>query len=43
MDAMVKAIKTGKKSGGIDPGTKLPDSGLVTKANVNKFKAEWKG
>ena len=43
MDAMVKAIKTGKKSGGIDPGTKLPDSGLVTKANVSKFKAEWNG
>jgi len=43
MNAMVKAIKTGKKSGGIDPGTKLPDSGLVTKANVDKFKAEWNG
>lgn len=43
MDAMVKAIKTGKNSGGIDPGTKLPDSGLVTKANVSKFKAEWNG
>jgi ribose transport system substrate-binding protein len=43
MDAMVKALKTGKKSGGIDPGTKLPDNGLVTKANVSKFKAEWNG
>ena len=43
MEGMVKAIKTGKKSGGIDPGTKLPDSGLVTKSNVSKFKAEWNG
>jgi len=43
MEGMVKAIKTGQNSGGIDPGTKLPDNGLVTKANVKKFKAEWKG
>jgi ribose transport system substrate-binding protein len=43
MNAMVKALKTGKNSGGIDPGTKLPDSGLVTKSNVSKFKAEWNG
>lgn len=43
MQAMVKAIKTGKKSGGIDPATRLPDNALVTKSNVNKFKAEWNG
>ena len=43
MEAMVKAIKTGKNSGGIDPATKLPDNALVTKANVSKFKAEWNG
>lgn len=43
MEGMVKAIKTGKKSGGIDPATKLPDGALVTKANVSKFKAEWNG
>ena len=43
MNAMVKAIKTGKKSGGIDPATTLPDNALVTKANVKKFKAEWNG
>jgi ribose transport system substrate-binding protein len=43
MEAMVKAIKTGKNSGGIDPATMLPDNALVTKANVSKFKAEWNG
>ncbi len=43
MHAMVSAIKTGRKSGGIDPATKLPDNALVTKANVSKFKAEWNG
>jgi hypothetical protein len=40
---MVAALKTGKKSGGIDPATAFPDNALVTKANVSKFKAEWNG
>ena len=43
MNAMVAALKTGKKSGGIDPATAFPDNALVTKANVSKFKAEWNG
>lgn len=43
MRGMVAAIKSGKVTGGIDPGTKLPDSGLVTIANVDKFTAEWNG
>ena len=43
MTGMVKALKTGKATGGIDPGTTLPDSGLVTSANVSKFTAEWNG
>jgi ribose transport system substrate-binding protein len=43
MNAMVEALKTGKVTGGIDPATTLPDEGLVTKANVAKFTAEWNG
>jgi ribose transport system substrate-binding protein len=41
--ALIEAIKTGKSSGGIDAGSTLPDDGLVTKANVSKFTAEWAG
>lgn len=43
MNAMVEAFKAGKVTGGIDPATTLPDEGLVTKANVDKFTAEWNG
>ncbi len=43
MNAMVKALKDGTATGGIDPGTTLPDDALVTKANVDKFTAEWAG
>ena len=41
--AMVKALRTGKSSGGIDPVATLPDGGVVTKANVSQFTAEWPG
>lgn len=43
MDALVKAIKTGQSSGGIDAGSTLPDDGMVTKDNVSKFTAQWAG
>lgn len=43
MDAMVKALKDGTDSGGIDPLTDLPDGGLMTKDNVSKFTAQWGG
>lgn len=39
----IKAVKTGKGCGGIDPVDKTPDAGVVTKANVSKFKGEWPG
>lgn len=41
--ALVDAIRTGKDSGAIDPVASLPDHGVVTKANVKGFTAEWPG
>ena len=41
--AMVKALRDGKSSGGIDPVAGLPDNGVVTKANASQFTAEWPG
>ena len=43
MQAMVDALKSGKKTGGINPATTLPDEGLITKENVGKFTAQWNG
>lgn len=43
MEALVKALKDGTASGGIDPLTTIPDEGLVTKDNVDKFTAQWNG
>jgi ribose transport system substrate-binding protein len=43
MECAIKAVKTGKGCGGIDVLKGLPDGGVVTKANVSKFKAEWPG
>jgi len=41
--AMVKALRDGKNSGGIDPVAGLPNNGIVTKANASQFTAEWPG
>jgi len=41
--ALVKALRTGQSSGGIDPVAQLPDGGVVTKANVSQFTAQWPG
>ena len=41
--AMVKALRDGKGSGGIDPVAGLPANGVVTKANAGQFTAEWPG
>ncbi len=41
--ALVQALRTGKDSGGIDPVGSLPNGGVVTKANVSQFTAEWPG
>jgi ribose transport system substrate-binding protein len=43
MQAMIDALKTGKVSGAINPVAGLPDDGVVTKANVSQFTAEWPG
>ena len=42
-NAMVAAVRDGKNEGGIDPVSKLPDDGLITKLNVSKFSAQWAG
>lgn len=39
----VKAVRTGKSCGGVDPVAALPNGGVVTKANVKKFHGEWPG
>jgi ribose transport system substrate-binding protein len=41
--AMIKALRDGKTSGGIDPVAGLPNNGVVTKANASQFTAEWPG
>jgi ribose transport system substrate-binding protein len=43
VQALVAALRTGKNSGGIDPVAQLPNGGVVTKANVSQFTAEWPG
>ena len=43
MDALVQALTDGTAVGGIDPLTTLPDEGLITAENVDKFAAEWNG
>ena len=39
----IKAVQTGKSCGGVDPVDAVPSAGVVTKANVSKFKGEWPG
>jgi ribose transport system substrate-binding protein len=39
----IKAVQTGKPCGGVDPVSKLPAGGVITKANASKFKGEWPG
>ena len=43
MQCAVAAVKAGRSCGGIDVLKGLPNGGVVTKANVSKFKAEWPG
>ena len=43
MQALIAALATGKVSGAIDPVAGLPDSGIITRANVSQFTAEWTG
>jgi len=41
--AMVKALRQGVDSGGINPAAGLPDGGIATRANVARFTGEWSG
>jgi ABC-type sugar transport system substrate-binding protein len=41
--ALIKALRDGQDTGGVDTGTQLPDDGLVTNANVDQFTAQWTG
>ncbi|MEO9180393.1 MAG: hypothetical protein ABI298_01940, partial [Acidimicrobiales bacterium] len=43
MIALIKAMKTGKGSGSQNPVAKLPNNGIVTASNANKFDGEWPG
>ncbi len=43
MEAMVEVLSEGNHRGGVDPMSQVPDGGLVTKENVHKFDAQWKG
>lgn len=40
---IASAIRTGVSSGGVDPVAALPAGGVITKANVGQFRAEWPG
>jgi len=41
--ALVKAIRQGVNSGGLNPAASLPDGGLVTQADVSQFTGQWSG
>ena len=43
MQALIAALATGKASGAINPVAGLPDDGIITRANVSQFTAEWTG
>jgi ribose transport system substrate-binding protein len=43
MEALIAALATGKVSGAINPVAGLPDNGIITRANVSQFTAEWTG
>jgi ribose transport system substrate-binding protein len=41
VQALVKAITTGKNSGALDPVASEPDHGLLTKADAKQFTPQW--
>jgi ribose transport system substrate-binding protein len=43
MQQLISAIRTGVSYPGTNPLTALPNGGIITKANVTQFKAEWAG
>jgi hypothetical protein len=40
---VIAAVRTGKNCGGQNPLLKFPKGGLITKSDVNEFKAQWVG
>ena len=40
---LIKAMKTGKATKAQNPVAALPNNGIVTAANANKFQGEWPG
>ena len=43
MQCIVSAVRNNRNCGGVDVLKGLPNGGVVTRANVSKFKAEWPG
>lgn len=43
VEDLVKAVRNGQTFAGMQPNATQPDGGLVTKANVGMFHAEWQG
>ncbi|HTW98059.1 MAG TPA: sugar ABC transporter substrate-binding protein, partial [Acidimicrobiales bacterium] len=43
VEDLINAIRTGVSAGGVDPVAELPAGGVITKANVGQFHAEWPG
>jgi ribose transport system substrate-binding protein len=43
VEDLVRAIRTGVSSGGVDPVCQLPSGGVITKSDVGQFHAEWPG
>jgi ribose transport system substrate-binding protein len=43
MQMMAKALTTGQSSGGVNVAATFPDNGAITKANVDKFTAQYTG
>jgi ribose transport system substrate-binding protein len=43
VEQLVKFLRTGVKTPGMDPLASMPDDGIITKDNAGKFTAEWPG
>jgi ribose transport system substrate-binding protein len=43
VEQLIKAIRTGVDTPGMDPLADLPDNGIITKDNASKFVGEWPG
>jgi ribose transport system substrate-binding protein len=43
VEDLIRAIRTGVSSGAVDPVAQLPREGVITKADVSQFHAEWPG